>query len=278
MKHSFHIILLGLICCFTVGNVSSQKDPILEKYQRELKYGPENGYQGPSSELKSEPFSQNEKSIYSDENNKNEGITFSDDRINRNRERNLPNMRSRRRQGGNSPFSLEQDNIDLPETSSSTFSISPIFGKIFLITLISALVIWLLIMLIRSDWFKKKEYVSENEEEAWNPLTVELSELEKRLLDAKNQHDYRACVRIYFTFILRENIRLNRIHWKKEYTNTDYRFQLSGKKGYDEFSWIVRIFEQIWYGKTNISSDQFNELEPKLQAYYQQLVSTNEEK
>ena len=118
-------------------------------------------------------------------------------------------------------------------------------------------------------------------ESEWNPDLITKSELELRLEEAMLRGDYRACIRIYFTFILKEMIRLKRIKWKKDLTNFDYLLQVQSNKkiertDFESFSESIRIYDLVWYGEYDIKNEEYSELSPILANYYKHLNSKND--
>ena len=116
-----------------------------------------------------------------------------------------------------------------------------------------------------------------SEELEWNPELVTQSELDRLLEKAIDEERYREAIRIYFTAILKELIRLNLIRWKKEKTNHHYQLELAGKSVSESFSNCISIYELVWYGKYEINQAVFSELKPTLHFFYQQLTKLNVE-
>jgi hypothetical protein len=108
-------------------------------------------------------------------------------------------------------------------------------------------------------------------EEDWNPEVVSKTELELKLEAAMAREDFRECVRIYFTFILKELIKKGWIRWKKEKTNHHYVMEMGGRDGSMHFMECVRIYDLVWYGDYKIDRDIFEILHPTLLNYYKSL-------
>ncbi len=96
----------------------------------------------------------------------------------------------------------------------------------------------------------------------WNPEIIPVSDLEQRLKQSIIKKKYREAVRIYFTMILKELIRLNQIKWTREKTNLEYLISLRNRSFYTNFSSCIHVFDVIWYGEYEIDFDRFNEVEP----------------
>lgn len=101
--------------------------------------------------------------------------------------------------------------------------------------------------------------------------SIEKSDLELALEKALKAEDYRKCIRIYFTFILKELSTTGRIQWEKEKTNYDYLRELDDQKEFHGFRNAMEVFEIIWYGKRNISKTIYQQLEPDFKNYLEQL-------
>jgi hypothetical protein len=113
-------------------------------------------------------------------------------------------------------------------------------------------------------------------ENDWNPEVISKTELELRLEAAIADEDYRECVRIYFTFILKELIRKGWIRWKKEKTNHHYVLEMRGRPEFQGFTQSVRIYDLVWYGEYNIDEDIYGLLRPELEAYYKSMDPVEE--
>jgi hypothetical protein len=101
----------------------------------------------------------------------------------------------------------------------------------------------------------------------WNPEIVPVSDLEKRLAQAIAKEKYREAVRIYFTLILKELIRLNQIKWTREKTNNEYLIGLKNSEFRSAFQSCIHVFDVIWYGEYEIDKSRFNEVEPTLASF-----------
>ncbi|MFM7595232.1 MAG: hypothetical protein ACKO4Y_03540 [Flavobacteriales bacterium] len=98
----------------------------------------------------------------------------------------------------------------------------------------------------------------------WNPEIVPKSDLEYRLEKALLKEKYREAVRIYFTLILKELIRLNYIKWTREKTNHEYLTALKNPDFRHSFQSCIHVFDVIWYGEYEIDKSRFSEVEPTL--------------
>lgn len=172
------------------------------------------------------------------------------------------------------PIEFESAEVDpnlrvKPPRISDSFFNSGIW-KFLLILIGAALVFFIAYYLIKNYRPRNKKVPVLFSPEELNPVEIPKSELEMRLEDAMRREDYRECVRIYFTFILKELIRLRLIRWKKDYTNRDYLHQVGIQAGGFEES--VRIYDLVWYGEYVLALKDYKGLEGTLKSYYEQLT------
>lgn len=142
--------------------------------------------------------------------------------------------------------------------------------KYLLILIIGIAVVFILYLIIKNRKPADEKIVVEIED-AWNPEIITKSELQLRLEEALSKENYRECVRIYFTFILKELVRKSWIFWKKEKTNFDYILEMRSRANSVEFEECVRIYDLIWYGEYNINRDEYQLLLPLLANYHKKL-------
>lgn len=165
------------------------------------------------------------------------------------------------------------DGPDLPDVDLPSIPVD--FWKIVLFLIIFAAVIILVYLWLKNRRPSGKSVLRDVDND-WNPEVITKTELELRLEEALSKEDYREGVRIYFTFILKELIRKNWIHWKKDKTNHHYVMEMSSRPRADVFRECVRIYDLVWYGEYEISKQVYQSLQPSLLNYYRSLESTNE--
>lgn len=165
--------------------------------------------------------------------------------------------------------------VPTPDIDLNTPTVNPMVWKIILFLVLFALVIWIAYLIIKNRNPANKKVVVDIEND-WNPEVISKTELERRLEVAIEKGDYRECVRIYFTFILKELIRKGWIRWKKEKTNHHYVMEMGGKPESLGFMQSVRIYDLVWYGDYQIDEDIYELLRPQLEHYYKSLDPVNE--
>jgi hypothetical protein len=163
--------------------------------------------------------------------------------------------------------------VDLPDIDPPTIPIG--FWKLLLFILIFAVVITIAYLIIKNKQPTNKKVIVEVEND-WNPEVITKTELELRLEEAMKKEDYRECIRIYFTFILKELIRKSWISWRKEKTNYHYVLEMHKQENASHFNECVRIYDLVWYGDYKIDREIFELLKPSLEDYYQSLNPVNE--
>lgn len=170
---------------------------------------------------------------------------------------------------------VDAPDIDLPNVDLDAPSIPLGFWKILLFIIIGALILWLAYVLIKNKKAPNQKVVIDVEND-WNPEVISKTELELRLEEAMLKEDYRECVRIYFTFILKELIRKSWISWKKEKTNYHYVLEMHKRENAAHFNECVRVYDIVWYGEYQIDREIFELLKPTFENYYKSLDPVNE--
>ncbi len=95
------------------------------------------------------------------------------------------------------------------------------------------------------------------------PTEIPKSELEIMLEKALANKDYRAAVRIYFIFIIKDLSEKDWITWEKRKTNISYLMEMRSRKQYNSFNEVVSIFEIVWYGNYKVALKDYQQIEPK---------------
>lgn len=94
-----------------------------------------------------------------------------------------------------------------------------------------------------------------------NPESVKLSELEKKILAAKESNDFRSATRLYFIWVIKELSDKGFIQWKKRKTNYHYQIEVQSQSFFTNFKEAVKNYEFIWYGKYEIDGSDFDAIE-----------------
>lgn len=269
-------------------SAQDEKAKTWETEREFLKYQKEEGYKGPNDWYGSAPaeMESEDQSGYnnnSSSSSSRQGIQYVPQKLRRDRN----NKRGFNQGGGSGTlptdpkvqppppvnYDIDPPDIDLPDMDAPNVGGS--FWKVLLFILIAALVILILYLIFKNAKPIDRKVIVDVEDD-WNPEIITKTELELRLEAAMAREDYRECVRIYFTFILKELIRKSWISWKKEKTNHHYVMEMSGKPNQLVFMECVRIYDLVWYGEYEIDEEIFEMLRPTLQDYYKSLDPVNE--
>jgi hypothetical protein len=95
------------------------------------------------------------------------------------------------------------------------------------------------------------------------PTEIPKTELELMLEKALQKEDYREAIRVYFIFIIRGLIVKDWIEWEKEKTNFSYLTEMRDKPLSVEFESTVSVYEIVWYGKRELTKEEYKVLEPR---------------
>ena len=279
------LVYIWLLCC-TFGGVLAQQEslrkPSYERYRKSYRYVKERKYKGPEGDNYISPASMDQAPDPGA--GSGGGLSYSPGSIQRSRQARRMITTDRGGSNGDKPYdpkitepeSPDLD-IDLPDLDApKTPVISPVVWKVILFILAFILLTLIAYLIVKNYRPKNINIPTAFSPGDWNPELIPKTELELRLEEAILREDYRECVRIYFTFILKELIRLRRIKWKKDYTNLDYLIQMAGRPGKAEFEETVRIYDLIWYGEYEITAAEYAQVLPHLEKHYKQLSAEHE--
>jgi hypothetical protein len=149
-----------------------------------------------------------------------------------------------------------------PNINPGVLSLGPL-GWIFLIIIIAGVVALIIYLIATSSSnpanvkVRPVDYLDDIP-----PAEIPLTELQRLLKEALDKNDYRAAVRIYYLFILRDISKKKWIKWEREKTNMHYLREMSGRPEYYDFDKTVGYFEIVWYGKRDVTGEQFTLIKP----------------
>lgn len=289
--NKFFVFIVLFVSLFHAYGQSNSVDPKKKVWKQEkdyLKYKKKKDFKGPDDWYNSGPSSMSDAEDASNglstPSTGSQGIQYNPQQIQQDRERQFG------KGGGGTlkadPKIKKPDPITLPDVDTPDVdapdvpdvnapSIPASFWKTLLVILLIAVVIFALYYYLKNKQPSNKT-VKQNVENDWNPTVISKTELELKLEEAMLREDYRECIRIYFTFILKELIHKNWIQWKKDKTNHHYIMEVASRPNSDIFRECVRIYDLVWYGEYEINKGVFELLQPTLMNYYQSLKSANE--
>jgi hypothetical protein len=274
-------IFFALHCYF---QISAQKDAGISKdwsdknksivYKKESKYkGPEDWFSSGPNEIKSSPESFFETKTERDlddiiaRNRSGEAQKSGSEKIiKKPKEIKIPEF---------DPPEINDPDIDLDVDAPDPSKISKSTWRTILFILLFSIVIVLLYFWLKRQNFSSK--INQIVDENWNPEVITVSELESRLENALKNEVYREVIRIYFTMILQELIRLQLIKWRLEKTNQQYIYEVKNQIIRAELRKCTRYFDIVWYGEYNIDRSKFEEIQPHFIRFIQTLKAKKDE-
>lgn len=136
------------------------------------------------------------------------------------------------------------------------------FFEVLLYLLVAGFIIFILYSFFKNNEIsfgrKKKEWVEE-EETPWEDVES-FDDWDTALQKAIASGDYRTACRILYLQILQELNNEALIEYKLERTNWQYVQKLFGTDFHDPFRKLTAYFDYVWYGKYEISQEQFERL------------------
>ena len=274
-------VFFTLHYCF---QISAQKDDGISKdwsdknksivYKKESKYkGPEDWYSSGPNQIESSTESffetkteRNLDGIIARNRSREAQKTGSEKIIKKPNEIKIPEF---------DPPEINEPDIDLDLDAPDPSKISKSTWRTILFILLFSIVIVLLYFWLKRQNFSSKihQIVDEN----WNPEVIAVSELEIRLENALKNKVYREVIRIYFTMILQELIRLQLIKWRLEKTNQQYIYEVKNQELRADLRKCTRYFDIVWYGEYNIDRSKFEEIQPHFTRFIQTLKAKKDE-
>lgn len=89
------------------------------------------------------------------------------------------------------------------------------------------------------------------------PIDIEDVNLDDKIQKAVDEKDYRMAVRFMYLKTLQLLNNRQWIQFHAEATNYEYVNQMSGHKLANEFRFLTRVYDYMWYGEFNLTREQF---------------------
>jgi hypothetical protein len=96
-------------------------------------------------------------------------------------------------------------------------------------------------------------------------------DFEKEITKAKSENNFRLATRLLFLRLIKSMSQKSIIEYKIDKTNFDYLFHLSSSKYYNEFAVAVKNYEYTWYGKFELTAQQFATVETNFKIFQKQI-------
>ncbi|SNR15959.1 hypothetical protein [Tenacibaculum jejuense] len=106
-----------------------------------------------------------------------------------------------------------------------------------------------------------------SEEESY----LENENYEKLIVLAKQKGDYRNATRYYYLLLLKQMSNKGLITFDKDKTNTEYIFDLQKKELRKPFSYLLYIYDYVWYGEFDVNQTNFSVIESNYESFLKQL-------
>ena len=111
---------------------------------------------------------------------------------------------------------------------------------------------------------KKKKNIRQNREIELEEIKENLHEtdLQRLIKQATSSGDYQYAISLYYLEVLKRLSEKNLIVWRKAKTNAEYLRELSILDIAPPFRKLTHIFESIFYGEQEITTTEFQNLQP----------------
>ncbi len=123
--------------------------------------------------------------------------------------------------------------------------------------------------LFKSSKNKKIDRVTilSNEEESY----LKNENYDKLIALAKEKGDYRTATRYYYLLLLKRMAKKGLITFDKDKTNTEYIFDLQQKELRKPFSYLLYIYDYVWYGEFVLDQGNFSVIENNYESFLKKL-------
>ena len=101
-----------------------------------------------------------------------------------------------------------------------------------------------------------KKLIFENEDENINE-----HDYDKLLAQAIQNKEYRLATRYYYLSLLKKMSKKGLIDYHKDKTNSQYLFELKDNDTRKQFSYLLYIYDYVWYGEFVVDTPKFNSIE-----------------
>ncbi len=97
-------------------------------------------------------------------------------------------------------------------------------------------------------------------------------DVNKLLIKALEDKNYRLAIRYYYLQTLRDLSNKKMIDYHKDKTNTEYLFEIENLSLRNNFSQLTYIYSYVWYGEFVLDAMNFKKAEEKYQSFLNQLI------
>ncbi len=140
-----------------------------------------------------------------------------------------------------------------------------VFKILFFVVVIGLLVFLTLRLMGGTAFLSNKKIDKDNIEYSIEKVEADIhkSDLEGFARHALDKQDYKLAIRLYYLQIIKVLSQNKTIKWKRDKTNNAYVNEMRGTEYFREFRNLTRSFERVWYGDSDIQSNDFNKIRPR---------------
>ena len=156
-------------------------------------------------------------------------------------------------------YSREAPPAEKKPVKGFSFDFDPGIGKAVIYIAVFVLLVFILLKVLKGNMLlgDKKINVKNTFTNVAPEDDIHHSNLEELYTQATAEGNFRLAVRYRYLIIIRELSNKQFIKWKKEKTNADYIFDMVNNAFQKPFREVTFLFEKIWYGKTELSEQNF---------------------
>lgn len=139
---------------------------------------------------------------------------------------------------------------------------------ILLILLLSAIIIYTLGI----QPFRKQDNNTTTEVSAEQlEENLDKADIDPHLYAAIKSRNYRMAIRLYYLLIIQKLANKGKIQWKRSKTNQHYLQELHSGDDYNMLKNLTRIYEQVWFGASDLEEKEYDRIQPAFVNYLQNI-------
>ncbi len=137
-----------------------------------------------------------------------------------------------------------------------------VFSHLDIIILVIALII--IYLYFRKTHFNTLNFKNKNIDTsilALQDKDIHEINFDKLIAKALKDKDYKLAIRYQYLNMLKRLNEAELIHWQAYKTNFDYYLEIKPRELKEHFRELSILFEYVWYGKSSIQQEDYNEIE-----------------
>ncbi len=196
------------------------------------------------------------------------------DSLLRTRQLTIEEKQQREQENGSRSKKQREVSSAAPEEISYRFSASPVVNLIFWILAIAFIGFILYSLFLRDGVFKqsgKKAMAKQDKDPGLLDITVPLSEIDRKILDAVAAKHYRLAVRYQYIKSLQQLSVKQLISFAADKTNIQYVNEIANTDLRNTFARLTLHYEYVWYGEFPIDEMMYRRIEQQFDDFYAKL-------